>query len=59
MTSLATRMHPWVTERPIDELSSVPCSPISPGPPAKDATKLRRRVVDASRYVAVTYVERK
>ena len=31
----------------------------TPGPPAKDATKLRRRVVDASRYVQVTYVERK
>jgi len=31
----------------------------TPGPPAKDPTKLRRRVVDASRYIAVTYVERK
>ncbi|HEX2539185.1 MAG TPA: hypothetical protein VHL13_12950 [Pseudolabrys sp.] len=29
------------------------------GPPAKDPTKLRKRVVDASRYVTVTYVERK
>ena len=31
----------------------------TPGPPAKDATKLRRRVVDASRNVQVTYEERK
>ena len=31
----------------------------TPGPPAKDETKLRKRVVDASRYVQVTYVERK
>jgi len=28
------------------------------GPPAADASKLRRRVVDASRAVRVTYVER-
>jgi len=31
----------------------------TPGPPASDPTKLRKRVVDASRYVTVTYVERK
>ena len=31
----------------------------TPGPPAADPTKLRKRVVDASRYVQVTYVERK
>jgi hypothetical protein len=31
----------------------------TPGPPAKDQSKLRKRVVDASRYVQVTYVERK
>jgi hypothetical protein len=31
----------------------------TPGPPAQDPTRLRRRVVDASRYVTVTYVERK
>jgi hypothetical protein len=31
----------------------------TPGPPASDPTKLRKRVVDASRYVKVTYVERK
>ena len=29
-----------------------------PGPPATDATKLRRRVVDASRAVKVSYVEK-
>jgi hypothetical protein len=29
------------------------------GPPAQDPSKLRRRVVDASRYVTVTYAERK
>ena len=29
------------------------------GPPADDPGKLRKRVVDASRYVKVTYVERK
>jgi hypothetical protein len=31
----------------------------TPGPPAVDPGKLRKRVVDASRYVKVTYVERK
>jgi hypothetical protein len=31
----------------------------TPGPPASDPSKLRRRVVDASRYVSLTYVERK
>jgi hypothetical protein len=30
----------------------------TPGPPATDASKLRRRVVDASRAVKVSYVER-
>ena len=30
----------------------------TPGPPAADVTKLRRRVVDVSRAVRVTYVER-
>jgi len=31
----------------------------TPGPAAQDPTRLRKRVVDASRYVSVTYVERK
>ncbi|HXD45588.1 MAG TPA: hypothetical protein VN655_10685 [Pseudolabrys sp.] len=31
----------------------------TPGPTGADPARLRRRVVDASRYVAVTYVERK
>ena len=31
----------------------------TPGPPPADPTRLRKRVVDASRYVAVTYVARK
>ena len=31
----------------------------TPGPPVADPTKLRKRVVDASRYVKVSYVERK
>ena len=31
----------------------------TPGPPPKDASKLRRRVVDASQSIKVTYVERK
>jgi hypothetical protein len=31
----------------------------TPGPPGPDPTKLRKRVVDASRYVQVSYVERK
>jgi len=30
----------------------------TPGPPAADASRLRRRVVDASRAVKVSYVER-
>ncbi len=30
----------------------------TPGPPAADASKLRRRVLDASRTVKVSYVER-
>jgi hypothetical protein len=30
----------------------------TPGPPAKDPSKLRKRVVDASRAVQVAYVER-
>lgn len=31
----------------------------TPGPPGPDPNKLRKRVVDASRYVKVSYVERK
>jgi hypothetical protein len=30
----------------------------TPGPPAKDPSKLRKRVVDASRAVKIAYVER-
>jgi hypothetical protein len=31
----------------------------TPGPPPADPTRLRKRVVDASRYVTVSYVARK
>lgn len=35
MSGLASRMHPWLTARPMLAASFVPCSPIWPGPPPK------------------------
>ncbi len=35
MSGLASRMHPWLTAWPMLAGSSVPCSPIWPGPPPK------------------------